>query len=147
MQESKKLPKSLNVFFLVGFTLLLHGCFSVKSVNDLNTSLASFEGYYCVIFTNNSGMYLVDSLKVSDDLIFGKITTHIRHKNSRTIHLSLKRDSLLAVDSLNILRVPKDNVVLLKKTKFSFLKIAGLLGAAYLTLTLFISAIFIQSSG
>jgi hypothetical protein len=119
MREYSQLQKIITVLIISILMIQLSGCYSSRIISGIISSsdLAApdHKNYHYIVYSRNL-RYSLENAIVSNGILSGKINMENTYSGN-AFHISLYSDSLIKINTENILRVPLYNIVKVKVVK------------------------------
>jgi hypothetical protein len=143
MKEHSHLTKIISILMIFILLIQLTGCYTTRVIprSELNDS----TGFDYVIHGKKS-KYLLENTEISDGILYGKINLKY-HTGKKQILIYPSSDSIMKINSENILSIPLDNIAKVEKRKLSALKVTLLSVGSAIGFLYLIAAISLAING
>jgi hypothetical protein len=113
MKRYSQIQKSISVLMIFILLIQLSGCASYRVIP--NSDLPDYSNYKHIVHSENT-KYPLESVAVSQGLLTGKVNFNQPDKRN-TINVYSSSDSVIKIDTENILSLPLDGIAKVKVPK------------------------------
>jgi hypothetical protein len=131
MIKYSKTHKFISVLIIFNLLIQISGCVStsVISASDFPVS-----GEFNYRVNGQKSSFLLENAVISNRILSGKINYSKSTQIARVVNLYLSSDSVIKLDTGQILSIPVDSIVKVEKTVFSPAKTILLVGSIFTTI-------------